>query len=159
VIAFIDEHRDDYGFEPTCWVLPIAPSTNHKHSAQQRDTSRLSSLAQRDWALKPEVMRGFAENFGIYGVRKVWRRMRDLGLLGVVRGKPVRTTVSDKTVRCPFDQVNRQFHAPAPNMLCVSDFAYVAPRFSHCRHSWTPRIIIRPDLTRPKGKQGHGGTW
>ena len=52
--------------------------------------------------------------------------MRDLGLQGVIRGKPVKTTVSDKTAPCPLDQVNRQFHAPAPNMLWVSDFTYVA---------------------------------
>ncbi|MET3722714.1 transposase InsO family protein [Sphingomonas trueperi] len=47
----------------------------------------------------------------------VERLMRALGLQGVVQGKPVRTTVSDKAVPCPLDQINRQFHAPAPNML------------------------------------------
>jgi transposase InsO family protein len=52
--------------------------------------------------------------------------MRDLGLQGVIRGKPVRTTVSNKAAPCPLDHVNRQFHAPAPNMLWVSDFTYVA---------------------------------
>lgn len=56
----------------------------------------------------------------------VERLMRDLGLQGVIRGKPVRTTMSDKAAPCPLDQVNRQFHAPAPNMLWVSDFTYVA---------------------------------
>jgi putative transposase len=92
--------------------------------------------------LKPEVLRVFAENFGVYGVRTVWRQMnregmgvarctverlmRDLGLQGVIRGKPVRTTVSDKAVPCPRDQVNRRFHAPAPDMLWVSDFTYIA---------------------------------
>ena len=53
--------------------------------------------------------------------------MREMGLKGVIRGKPVRTTVSDKATPCPLDHVNRQFHAPAPNMLWVSDFTYVAP--------------------------------
>ncbi len=52
--------------------------------------------------------------------------MRDLGLQGVIRGKPVRTTLSNKAAPCPLDHVNRQFHAPAPNMLWVSDFTYVA---------------------------------
>ncbi|MDT8278589.1 IS3 family transposase [Roseomonas gilardii subsp. gilardii] len=142
MIAFIDEYRGDYGVEPICRVLPIAPSTYHEHLAQRRDPSRLSSRAQRDRALKPEVMRVFTENFGVYGVRKVWRQMRregfdiarctverlmrELGLQGVIRGKPVRTTMSDKAAPCPLDQVNRQFHAPAPNMLWVSDFTYVA---------------------------------
>ncbi len=52
--------------------------------------------------------------------------MRDMGLQGVIRGKPVRTTMSDKAAPCPLDHVNRRFYAPAPNMLWVSDFTYVA---------------------------------
>ena len=52
--------------------------------------------------------------------------MREMGLAGVIRGKPVCTTVSDKAAPCPFDRVNRQFHAPAPNRLWLSDFTYVA---------------------------------
>ncbi|MFP5433362.1 MAG: IS3 family transposase [Alphaproteobacteria bacterium] len=140
--AFIDEHRGEYGVEPICRVLPIAPSTYHERVAQRRDPDRLSGRARRDRDLKPEVMRVFAENFGVYGVRKVWRQMnregfavarctiarlmRDLGLQGVIRGKPVRTTISNKAAPCPLDHVNRQFHAPVPNMLWVSDFTYVA---------------------------------
>ena len=52
--------------------------------------------------------------------------MREMGLQGVVRGQPVRTTVSDKAAPCPRDKVNREFRAPAPNRLWVSDFTYVA---------------------------------
>tara|TARA_R110002020_G_C16195719_1_gene765842 strand:- start:42 stop:947 length:906 start_codon:yes stop_codon:yes gene_type:complete len=142
MIAFIDEHRDSYGVEPICRVLPIAPSSYHEHVAQRRDPGRRSARSQRDEGLKPQVMRVFEENFGVYGVRKVWRQMqregfdiarcsvarlmRDLGLQGVIRGKPVRTTVSDKAAPCPLDHVNRQFKAPAPNRLWVSDFTYVA---------------------------------
>lgn len=142
MIAFIDEHRDAYGVEPICRVLPIAPSSYREHIAKRRDPARRSARCQRDETLKPEVMRVFAENFGVYGVRKVWRQMqregfdvarcsvarlmRDLGLQGVIRGKPVRTTISDKAAACPLDHVNRQFHAPAPNRLWVSDFTYVA---------------------------------
>jgi putative transposase len=76
--------------------------------------------------LKVEVARVFKGNFGVYGVRRVWRLMRDMGVAGVRRGKPVRTTMSDKAAPCPLDHVNRQFHAPAPNMLWVSDFIYVS---------------------------------
>ena len=138
MVTFIDENRKDYGIEPICKVLPIAPSTYHAHIAQRRDPTRLSARAQRDMALKPEIARVFAENFGVYGVRKVWRQrkregfdiarctverlMRDMGLAGVIRGKPVRTTISDKAAPCPLDHVNRQFHAPAPNVLWVSDW-------------------------------------
>ena len=127
MIAFIDEHRDAYGVEPICRVLPIAPSSYHERAAQHRDPGRRSARSQRDEGLKPEVMRVFAENFGVYGVRKVWRQMkregfgvarcsverlmRDLGLQGVIRGKPVRTTISDKAAPCPLDHVNRH---PSP---------------------------------------------
>ena len=33
MIAFIDDHRQAYGVEPICRVLPIAPSTYHAHVA------------------------------------------------------------------------------------------------------------------------------
>jgi putative transposase len=142
MIAFIDDNRELHGVEPICSVLPIAPSTYRKHVAQRRDPSRLSERAKRDVTLKPEIVRVFSENFAVYGVRKVWRQMnregfaiarctverlmRDMGLHGVIRGKPVRTTISDKAAPCPLDHVNRQFHAPAPNRLWVSDFTYVS---------------------------------
>ena len=141
MIAFIDDHRGAYGVEPICRVLPIAPSTYHEQVAQRRDPMRRSVRAQRDMALKPEIARVFAENFEVYGVRKVWRQMqregfdiarctverlmKEMGLQGVIRGKPVRTTVSNKAAPCPLDHVKRQFHAPAPNMLWVADFTYV----------------------------------
>lgn len=137
MIAFIDEHREVYGVEPICKVLPIAPSTYHDHVAQRADPGKLSSRASRDIALKAEIERVFAENFEVYGARKVWRQMlrdgiavarctverlmADLGLYGVIRGKPIRTTVQDKAAPCPLDHV-RIFHAPAPNRLWLSDF-------------------------------------
>jgi putative transposase len=142
MISFIDQHREAYGVEPICRVLQIAPSTYHEHAAKRREPSRLSARARRDTILKPKIGRVFTDNFGVYGARKVWRQikregfdvarctverlMRELGLEGVIRGKPVRTTVSDKAVPCPLDQVNRQFHAVAPNRLWLSDFTYVA---------------------------------
>src|SRR5690606_12207387 len=49
-----------------------------------------------------------------------------LGLRGVVRGRVVKTTHSDKATPCPLDRVNRQFHADRPNALWVSDFTYVS---------------------------------
>ncbi len=142
MIAFIDDHREAYGVEPICKVLPIAPSTYREHVAQRRDPARRSARARRDLELKPEIARVFAENFAVYGVRKVWRQMRreefavprctvdrlmhEMGLQGVIRGKPVRTTISDKAAPCPLDHVNRQFHAVAPDRLWLSDFTYVA---------------------------------
>ena len=41
--------------------------------------------------------------------RTVARLMRTIGLEGIIRGKPLRTTVSDKAAPCPLDHVNRQF--------------------------------------------------
>jgi transposase InsO family protein len=82
------------------------------------------------------------ENFRVYGMRKMWRQLQrerfdvarctvarlicQMGLEGAIRGKPARTTVSDKAAPCPLDKVNRQFQASAPNMLWVLDFTYVA---------------------------------
>jgi putative transposase len=79
MIAFIDEHRNAYGVELMCRVLPIAPSSYHERVAQRRDPGRRSVRSQREEVLKPEVMRVFAENFGVYGVRKVWRQMQREG--------------------------------------------------------------------------------
>ena len=142
MIAFIDDHRDAYGVEPICRVLPIAPSTYHAHAARRVDPARQSARARGDTALRSEIQRIWDENFRVYGVRKVWRQlrregidvarctiarlMRQMGLAGAVRGKTVKTTVSDRAQPCPQDKVNRQFQAPAPNALWVSDFTYVA---------------------------------
>ena len=142
MIAFIDDHREAHGVEPICKVLPIAPSTYHDHVAKRVDPEKLSARAKRDIDLKPEIERVFAKNFEVYGARKVWRQMlregfavasctverlmADLGLHGVIRGKPIRTTVQDKAAPCPLDHVNRVFHAPVPNRLWLSDFTYVS---------------------------------
>lgn len=80
-----------------------------------------------------EIARVHAANFGVYGAGKIWpqlkregfslsrdrvsRLMRRLGLEGVVHGKAIKTTRSDKATSCPLDLVNRQFHVPASNML------------------------------------------
>jgi len=150
MIAFIDNHRQVYGVEPICKVLPIAPSTYYAHVAKRADPEKLSARARQDIVLKPEIARVFAENFEVYGVRKVWlqmlrerfdiarctveRLMRGMGLAGVIRGKSVRTTVQDKAAPCPLDHVNRVFHAAAPNVLWVSDFTYVS--------AWTGFVYV-----------------
>lgn len=142
MIGFIDDQREAYGVEPICKVLPIAPSTYHAHVAGRNDPAKLSERARRDAVLKTEIDRVFRDNYAVYGVRKVWRQMKregfDVarctvarlmkahGLQGVIRGKSVRTTVSDKAAPCPLDLVNRQFRAPRPNVLWLSDFTYVA---------------------------------
>ena len=142
MISFIDAHRDAHGVEPICSVLPIAPSTYHAHAARRADPETAPPRVKRDAVLSVEIRRVFDENFQVYGVRKVWRQllreghdvarctvarlMRKMALQGVIRGRRVRTTVSDKATPCPLDHVNRQFRAPRPNVLWVSDFTYVA---------------------------------
>ena len=133
MIAFIDDHRATHEVEPTCKVLPIAPSTYRAQAARRRDPAKLPARARRDAALMAEIARVFEANLRVYGVRKVWRQlkreghdlarctmarlMRSMGLQGVIRGKPARTTISDKAAPCPHDHVNRQFKAPRPNAL------------------------------------------
>ncbi len=140
--AFIDEHRDTYGVEPICRVLPIAPSSYYEQLARRIDPAKAPLRVQRDVALQPQIQRVWDENFQAYGARKMWhqlkreniavarctveRLMRRMGLTGVIRGKPVKTTISDKAMPCPRDHVNRQFRADRPNALWVSDFTYVS---------------------------------
>jgi putative transposase len=142
MIAFIDDHRDTHGVEPICNMLPIAPATYYDHLAKRADPARLSDRARRDEALRPHIQRVFDANWQVYGVRKVWRQLRRegfdvarctvarlmkrMGIQGIIRGKPQKTTIPDKKLPCPLDKVNRQFRVPAPNMLWVSDFTYVA---------------------------------
>lgn len=137
--AFIDDHREVYGVEPICKVLPIAPSTYYEYVARKIAPARQSARARRDELLCEHVQRIWDENFQVYGARKLWRQlrregfevarctverlMRRLGLQGVVRGKTPRTTVSDRATPCPRDHVNRQFQASRPNALWVSDFS------------------------------------
>jgi putative transposase len=142
MIAFIDDHRAVYGVEPICKRLPIAPSTYRAHAARRADPSKAPARMQRDQVLSEQIRRVYEANFAVYGVRKVWRPlgregiavarctvarlMRQMGLRGVSRGQEVRTTIPDKAASCPADKVNRQFQAPRPNALWVSDFTYVS---------------------------------
>ncbi|MEP3301147.1 MAG: IS3 family transposase, partial [Roseibium sp.] len=141
MIAFIEENRD-IGVEPICKHLPIAPSTFYNHMAKRANPDLLSDRAKRDKALRPEIKRVWEQNYKVYGVRKVWhqlrregldvarctvaRLMKDMDIQGIIRGKPHKTTIPDKKQPCPLDKVNREFRVPAPNMLWVSDFTYVA---------------------------------
>jgi len=67
MIALIDDHRAEYGVEPICRVLPIAPSTFYEHLAVTRDPARASDRAKRDAALRQEVQRVWDQNFKVMG--------------------------------------------------------------------------------------------
>ena len=141
-MRFIDEHRDRFGgVEPIRRVLTahgcsIDPSTYYRAASRPP-----SARTVRDGELKDLIARVHSENFGVYGVRKVWRElnrrgqavarctverlMRELGLAGAVRGKKVRTTVPDPSAERAPDVVKRNFVASAPNRCWVADFTYV----------------------------------
>jgi putative transposase len=142
MVSFIDDHREAYGVEPICAVVPIAPSTYYEQKARQRDPTRLPVRAQRDAALRPEITRVWQATRRRYGAKKVWKQLtrehipvarctvvrlyRDLGLRGVVRGRRVRTTIPEASAARSLDLVQRNFTATRPNQLWVSDFTYVA---------------------------------
>ena len=134
---FVDEHRDRFGVEPICRELQVAPSTYYACKAREP-----SARAVRDEQLKNEIRRVYNDNYRVYGARKVYKQlrregiavarctverlMRELGLAGVVRGKPKRTTTrGDESGSRPADLVDRNFTAPAPNTLWVADLSYI----------------------------------
>lgn len=133
MVSFIDMHRDEYGVEPICAVLPIAPSTYYAHVRLRRAPQERSERTKHDEALEDDVRRVWTGNRGVYGARKVWRQlrregtevarctverlMRRLGLAGVVRGRRARTTIPADAEARPQDLVNRNFTASAPNQL------------------------------------------
>jgi putative transposase len=143
MVAFLDQHRDTYGVEPICAVLPIAPSTYFRHKVRQRDPDNRSARARRDDALRAAIQRVWDANHQVYGPRKVWKQlrreghniarftverlMRAMGLRGASRGRAwVITTRADAAADRPADLVDRRFTATRPNQLWVADFTYVA---------------------------------
>ncbi len=122
--------------------LQISRSGYRRYAALRRDPQRRCSRAYSDEALAPQIGRVWRTNMQVYGAAKVWRQlarqgtvvarctierlMRRLGLRGVVRGKVVRTTISDCKAACPQDKVNRLFRAERSSQLWVSDFTYVS---------------------------------
>ena len=173
-MTFIDDNRDEYGVEPICSVLPIAPSTYHERARQRREPSRRSQRAQRDDVVREDILRVWNESRRLYGVRKVWRQllregnavarctverlMRELGIAGVVRGKNVRTTFAGTVEHAPLDLVQRQFSVDRPDRLWVADitfvrtwsgFAYVAfviDVFSRRIVGWQVSSSLKTDL-------------
>jgi transposase InsO family protein len=143
MVSFIDDHRDAYGVEPICSVLPIAPSVYYEQKAREADPRRLPKRLARDVELRVEIERVWKENQSVYGARKVWKQMKRegievarctverlmaaMGLQGVVRGRAFKcTTIIDEDAQRPADLVRRDFTADRPNRLWVADLTYVA---------------------------------
>jgi putative transposase len=137
-VKFIKTHKERWGIEPICAAMQFAPSTYYAAVSRQPSARR-----QRDEELKTEIGRVHRDNFGVYGIEKVWhqlkregiqvgrdrvqRLMDELDLEGVVRGKRKRlTTISGEVDTRPADLVERNFTAQAPNVLWVADLTYVS---------------------------------
>ncbi|GAA3884204.1 IS3 family transposase [Tessaracoccus defluvii] len=143
MIRFIDEHRDRYGVEFLCRVLQdVVPGFLTSRGYRAAKTRVPSARQLKDELLVPEIVRLHAENYGVYGVRKMhallrregWdigrdqtaRLMKLAGVEGVKRSKKVFTTKPDPAQEKPKDLVGRDFTASAPNRLWVADITYVA---------------------------------
>jgi transposase InsO family protein len=136
-------------------MLPIAPATYYEHLAKRADPSGLSDRAIRDAELQPPIQHVFVANWQGYGVRKVWRQLRREGFDGCevdeghghsrdYLGQATQDDDPGQELPCPLDKVNRQFRMPAPNMLWVSDFTYVA--------TWKGFVYVAP-------RHGHSDRW
>jgi transposase InsO family protein len=176
MVTFINDHREEYGVEPICKVLPIAPSTYYSHKAQEADPALRPARAQRDEELRVEIQRVWKDNQEVYGARKVWRQllreghmvarctverlMRGLGLKGAVRGGAFTVTTEPvEEADRPQDLVERDFTAERPNQLWVSDLTYVATwsgfvyvafvidAFSRRIAGWRVSNSLKSDLT------------
>jgi putative transposase len=141
-VGFIDGHRDEFGVEPICRVLQVAPSTYY--AAKKREVVP-SARAVRDAVLLPALMALWLANRKVYGAHKLWkaarragheigrdqvaRLMRRLEIQGVSRRrKKVFTTRPDPDAARAPDLVNRNFTADRPDALWVTDLTYVPTR-------------------------------
>ena len=77
MIGFMEGQVGGYGIEPMCKVLHIAPSTWHEHAARKADPERRPNRAKTDEVLSEKIHEVFNDNFGVYGVRKIWRQLEN----------------------------------------------------------------------------------
>ena len=142
MIRFVDEHRDQFGVEAICRTLGATECgfmTSRGYRAAK--TRPASARALRDDLLLEEIRRVHAQNYSVYGVRKMhhamaragWdiardqtaRLMKRAGLESVRRGrKPITTRPAAASDARP-DLVERRFTAQRPNQLWVADITYV----------------------------------
>jgi putative transposase len=141
ILDFIDAHRAEFGVEPICKTLQVAPSTYY--SAKRRQI-RPSARAVRDAVMGQVLMALWVANRKVYGAHKLWkaairadhdigrdqvaRLMRHMGIAGVSRRRRVFTTRPDPDAVRALDLVKRHFSADRPDALWVTDLTYVPTR-------------------------------
>jgi putative transposase len=139
MVAFVDANRDEFGVEPICRVLQVAPSTYYAAKARLP-----SARALRDAVMTQVLMALWITNRKVYGAHKLWkaalraghdigrdqvaRLMRELDIRGVSRRRRVFTTRPDPDATRAPDLVNRDFTADRPDALWVTDLTYVPTR-------------------------------
>ena len=153
-MSFISAHRERWGIEPICRTLQVAPSTYYAAASHTPSARQVV-----DDQLKLEIARIHRDNFGVYGIEKVWhelkregkkvgrdrvaRLMDELELEGIVRGKRKRTTVPAEVGARPADLVERKFTATAPNQLWIADITYVSTWRGFCYVAFVIDVFSR----------------
>ena len=142
IVAFVDDHRDEFGVEPICTTLQVAPSTYY---AAKKRVLAPSARARRDAAMMQVLMVLWVANRKVYGAHKLWkaarraghdigrdqvaRLMRSMEIEGISRQRrKVFTTRQDPDAQRAPDLVNRNFTADRPDALWVTDLTYVPTR-------------------------------
>ncbi|MBN6754370.1 IS3 family transposase [Kocuria palustris] len=160
MIRFIDMNRDDFGVEAICRVMRETECgfiTSRAYRAAK--TRPASARALRDQSLIPEIQRVHAQNYGVYGARKMWhamrragwdlgrdqvaRLMRSAGLHGVRRGRKPNTTRPAQADDHRPDLVQRDFTAAAPHELWVADITYVRLVSGFCYVAFITDVCTR----------------
>jgi putative transposase len=140
-VAFVDSHQAEYGVQPVLQALEDTPAQIAPSTYYAAKTRPASARSRRDAALIEIIKQIHAENYGVYGARKIWhelhrrgvqvarctveRLMREIGLRGLLRDKSPRTTRPAAETDQPRDLVKRDFTAVGPNQLWVADLTYV----------------------------------
>lgn len=160
MIAYIDMYRDQFGVELICRTLGATEGgvlTSRGYRAAKARPA--SDRHLRDAALIPMIERIHAENYGVYGARKIWHAMRregwfigrdqvarlmgKAGLAGVIRGRTPRTTIPSRVPDDRPDLVERRFVADRPNRLWVADITYVRTTAGFCYTAFVTDVFDR----------------
>ncbi|MCF6786094.1 MULTISPECIES: IS3 family transposase, partial [Corynebacterium] len=143
MIRFIDEYRNRFSVEFICKTLKKNRAGGFITSRGYRQSKArgVSARRLRDAVLVERISAIHRDNYGIYGVRKMWhalhrdgidigreqtaRLMRLAGVSGKGKGRSPMTTRTPQRPDLRPDLVEREFKAEGPNKLWVADITYV----------------------------------